>query len=218
MQLPSPSFASPVEDYAPRDPPTTCDPGAKPGVLLFRDFVVSSIGGGEGHIERPCSWGNPNHHHEGRAWDWMVSANDPADVARVELLLSWLFATDERGEPHAMLRRAGIDYIIWDRRIWNARNRVWEPYTGASPHTDHVHFSFSWPAARGETSLYDFLLYGPDEPAPTDPWWEPATEPSRMSAGALLAGLGAFAAGYLAVSTAMRASKGVGKRSAAARP
>lgn len=147
----------------------------------------------------------------------MVDADDAADAARVELVLSWLFAADEDGEPHAMLRRAGIDYIIWDRQIWNARDRVWSAYTGASPHTDHVHFSFGWPGARAETSLYQFLSYGPDEPAPADPWERPPNRTMQVSGWSLLCGAAGLVAGYLAVSTAMRASSGVGKRSATAR-
>lgn len=31
-------------------------------------------------------------------------------------------------------------YVIWNRRIWT-RDRGWHAYTGASPHTGHVHIS-----------------------------------------------------------------------------
>lgn len=49
--------------------------------------------------------------------------------------------------------RAGSEtrlrYIIWDHIIWEASNG-WRsrPYTGASPHTEHAHFSFSYDTAR----------------------------------------------------------------------
>ncbi|GKQ39634.1 hypothetical protein [Streptomyces sp. A012304] len=45
-------------------------------------------------------------------------------------------------------------YMIWNRRIWmaNRPGAGWQPYRGANPHTDHVHFSFSWAGARKETS------------------------------------------------------------------
>lgn len=38
----------------------------------------------------------------------------------------------------------GAKYWIWNREIANAKIRNWEPrrYTGASPHTDHVHLSW----------------------------------------------------------------------------
>lgn len=214
--LPFPVFGGPVEDYAPRDPPATCDPEPKPGVLLFRDFVLASLGGGKGWIERRCTQGGPSHHHEGRAWDWMVSAADPADVARVETLLGWLLASDESGQPHALFRRAGLDYVIWNRQIWSGRTKNWQPYTGANPHTDHVHLSFGWPGARGETSLYDFLRGGPDEPEPVDPWW-PAPSAKPGTNLTWLAAVGGFAAGYLAVRQATRHSRGVGRSSATSR-
>jgi len=239
MTLPVPSFASPPEDYAPRDPPSGCDPTPKPGVELFRDFVLTQLGGESSGIYRPCELGGPSHHHEGRAWDWRVDASNPQDAAAVDTLLDWLLAPDEHGEPHAMLRRAGIDYIIWDAAIWNARTRSWEAYDGfdeqgrcaapggcRSPHRDHVHFSFGWPGARAETSFYDWLRNG-DQPQPPSPLPIEAPVPLRkrselpppatLSGGALLTGVASFAAGYYLVRRAQRASTGVGKRPATRR-
>ncbi len=48
-----------------------------------------------------------------------------------------------------MARRFGIMYIIWNHQIWGtyAPQRGWAPYTGSVPHTDHIHFSFSWDGA-----------------------------------------------------------------------
>lgn len=38
-----------------------------------------------------------------------------------------------------------LRYIIWDRRIWSASSDwVQKAYTGASPHTEHAHFSASY--------------------------------------------------------------------------
>jgi hypothetical protein len=31
----------------------------------------------------------------------------------------------------------------------------WRPYVGTNPHTDHIHFSFSWAGARKQTSYRD---------------------------------------------------------------
>lgn len=40
--------------------------------------------------------------------------------------------------------RLGVTYVIWNRRIYDLRNgKGWQPYSGPSPHTDHVHVSFS---------------------------------------------------------------------------
>ena len=50
--------------------------------------------------------------------------------------------------------RLNITYIIWSRRIWDSRNgRGWEPYRGASPHTDHVHISFHPTPGSGGTNV-----------------------------------------------------------------
>lgn len=57
-------------------------------------------------------------------------------------------------------RRAGLMYLIYDRKMvrfypYNgASPGTASDYHGPSPHTDHVHVSFSWKGARGETSLY----------------------------------------------------------------
>jgi hypothetical protein len=63
-------------------------------------------------------------------------------------------------EPHELARRAGIRTIIYERRIWNAGSRAWEPYTGKNPHTDHIHFGFSRAGGAGQTSLYHYLDRG----------------------------------------------------------
>lgn len=49
--------------------------------------------------------------------------------------------------------RAGVErrlrYIIFNRRIWSASSSwVQKAYTGASPHTEHAHFSASYETAR----------------------------------------------------------------------
>ena len=37
-----------------------------------------------------------------------------------------------------------VEYVIWNRRIWNIRRNSegWRPYRGPNPHTDHVHVTF----------------------------------------------------------------------------
>jgi hypothetical protein len=142
-----------IEDYAPleyaRDNPV-CDPTTKPGVNFFRTEVLGLFGGKDLGVGRDCSKGNPSEHHEGRAWDWGITPGPKADA-----MLAWLFAPDEAtGQPHGVIRRAGVMYVIFNRQIWSVRNRKWVPYTGPSPHTDHVHLSFSKAGAAGDTSFY----------------------------------------------------------------
>jgi len=39
--------------------------------------------------------------------------------------------------------RLNVKYVIWYRRSWNPQRGTWVPYSGDSPHTDHVHVSFN---------------------------------------------------------------------------
>lgn len=157
---------SPLDDYAPREPtqPGQCDPVAKPGVKMFREWVIGrwkERPGSPQNIIRDCSQGSPSEHWEGRAWDFMIPRLDVG-----QSLVDTLLAPDAEGRPNALARRAGIMYLIFNRRMWRAYpyqgapSGTWTPYNGPSAHTDHVHFSFSRAGARGETSLYRELAAG----------------------------------------------------------
>jgi hypothetical protein len=125
--------------------------------VRFRDLVLAAYPGtGDSGIVRGCTVGGASEHKEGRAWDWRVSASNPEHVAQVDDLMTWLLAPDELGNDGAMARRLGVMYVIWDSRIWKSyqASRGWQPYAGASPHTDHVHLSFSWAGALAETSYW----------------------------------------------------------------
>jgi hypothetical protein len=226
MSLPYPSFASAPEPYADRSAPSGCESEPGAGVVMFRDFVLAELGGSDLGVMRACSLGPPSHHHEGRAWDWGLDAGKEADRARAEALINWLLAPDDAGEPDAMLRRSGIDYLIWNKRIWTSSTRQWTPYDGfdaagecaatggcRNPHTDHVHISFGWPGARGETSFYDWLRTGPDEPFPRVPNAPvPVPAPTERPGGVLRLAVwtAAAASAYLIARTAHRSSGGVG--------
>jgi hypothetical protein len=132
------------EDFSPMEPETRCDPTPKPGVVKFSQYVLSRFGGTNLGIIRECG-GSMSGHTAGTAWDWGTLSGN----AQVDTMMSWLFANDAE-----ILRRAGIMYLIYDRRIWNTRSRMWQNYTGPSPHTDHVHFSFGSAGAMGRTSFY----------------------------------------------------------------
>jgi hypothetical protein len=161
-RLPSSSYFSPQIDAVPAyEPQTTCSPTPKPGVVAFRSMVLKVFPKtGDDGITRACNVGGTSEHKEGRAWDWRVSVNNPDDVAAVNTVFAWLFATDQYGHQYAMARRLGIMYIIWNHRIWGAYKAAegWQPYTGTpNPHTDHVHFSFYWIGANQQTSFWHYV-------------------------------------------------------------
>lgn len=57
-----------------------------------------------------------------------------------------------------------VAYVIWDRRIWSKAREAegWRPYSGANPHTKHVHISIR-ADARDDDSPWP---WGRDDEAP----------------------------------------------------
>ena len=171
--VPKPTVTLPAaaEALAPYTPQDSCDPVAKPGVVAFRALMLSTYRRGtDGGIVRACADGGVSEHKEGRAWDWMLNLHDPRDAAVASAVLQFLLAPGPHGEPAWNARRFGIMYIIWDAQIWGAYRAGdgWRPYTGASEHTDHIHFSFSWAGAEKRTSWWTGKVaatdYGPCAP------------------------------------------------------
>lgn len=57
-------------------------------------------------------------------------------------------------KPSSVLR-----YVIYNRHMWHERDN-WErtAYTGASAHTEHIHFSGAWTNASDENVKYNYHL------------------------------------------------------------
>jgi hypothetical protein len=173
------SYALAIEPLAGYQPQTTCSPFAKPGVVdlskrLLRAFPTTrSLG-----IVRACSVGGQSEHKEGRAFDWGgLNSHSAKDRARVARFVHWLDKPDKYGNPYANVRRLGIQYLIWNHKIWGsyAASSGWRKYTGADPHTNHVHISFTWAGARKNTSFWTGKVGNvAATPTPTKP---PTTPP-----------------------------------------
>ena len=164
-----PLGAPPLEDYAARELATHCEPTPKLGAVILRSVILQTFGGGDLGIGRPCDVGELSEHHEGRAFDWGVieGATLPGTLytpADVDGFFAWLLAPDAWGRPHANARRAGVMYVIYDRRIWRSYDMPgqprgeWYSYDGDNPHVDHVHASLSRAGGAGATSLYGGAL------------------------------------------------------------
>ena len=163
-----PEFGPFVDEGAHYQGQTKCSPSAKPGVVAFQQMVVEAYPGtGAGSIGRDCSVGGTSEHKEGRAWDWGVNVGVPSQKAAADDLLAWLAETDGYGNASAMGQRLGVMYAIWNRRIWFPSSgwRVYcvqrngacrDPEDGGvrHPHTDHVHFSFTWRGANKRTTFW----------------------------------------------------------------
>ena len=147
---PSKALPAVLDAQTPYEPQVSCDPRSKPGVVAFAALMTARYKTGTTGTYRPCQ-ADTSEHYDSRALDWMLSVNNPAQKAIANSVTEWLSANNG-----VMARRFGISYIIWNRKIWGeyAPNRGWAVYTGTVPHTDHVHFSFSWDGAMKRTSWW----------------------------------------------------------------
>ncbi|HEY8474249.1 MAG TPA: tachylectin-related carbohydrate-binding protein [Natronosporangium sp.] len=156
----TPHFPPSIDGYAAYDPQDTCSGSAKPGVVDFKNLLNATYGSHTWGIVRACGDGGTSEHKEGRALDYHFNYNNATDRAKATDLLNWLLATDQYGNRHAMVRRLGIMYIIWNRQIWEAYrpSAGWQPYrcdgSPSSCHTNHIHFSFSWAGAQRRTTWW----------------------------------------------------------------
>lgn len=189
----SPKFGPVIEDYAQYEGQKKCKPKAKPGVLAFQQLLQTTYPDSTWFgISRACDIGGTSEHKEGRAIDWSRDATNPAQRKSVSELLDWLFAPDDRGNENAMLRRLGIMYIVWNRRIWSTWDQGWDIYcvqkrkkckdpdskSALHPHTDHVHFSFGWDGARMKTSFFRPDISFEELPVPVEELPVPVEEPA----------------------------------------
>ncbi len=128
----------------------SCDPIDKPGATAFGQLMKETYRTGVVGISRWCN-GSQSEHSEGRAIDWMLDVNKPEEKAVAESAIAFLTANN--GEN---ARRLGVMYLIWNKQSWRAYapERGWQPYSGASPHTDHIHTSLTWDGAMKRTSWW----------------------------------------------------------------
>jgi len=147
-----------VEEASGFSDQVSCNPVPQRGVRRLRALALRTYGvGSDAGITRSCVAGGSSEHKEGRAWDWGLNVANRAQRRAAGDFLAWL--TRDNG---LKARRLGIMYVIYNRRMWRAYNPVWEPYTGSSPHTDHIHISFGWAGARGRTSFWTGRVAAPD--------------------------------------------------------
>jgi hypothetical protein len=173
-----------IEVFSPYQAQSTCNPTPKPGTLALSKLVMAAYPGtGTLGIARDCSIGGRSEHKEGRAWDWHVVYTNPKQRAQAADFVHWLFRTDAYGNKFAQARRLGIQYVIWNHKIWGsyAAGAGWRAYTGPDPHTGHMHISLSWAGAQKKTSYWTGavspVLRAPGTPAtPVTPIEAPAKD------------------------------------------
>lgn len=125
-----------------------CEPIDRPGLQAF-GAILGDQWERPGYTTSRSCLDMKSEHYDGRAIDWQLNAFDEQDRRIGDEVALWLSANE--GE---MAKRFGIQSIIWNNRVFHAANGNWQGYTGQSPHTDHIHFSFSWDGAMMRTSWW----------------------------------------------------------------
>lgn len=163
----TPDFPRAIDAYARYEEESGCDPTAKRGALEVQRIIRAAYGPDSAmNTPRACSPANSGH-EEGRAIDWMTNVRVPAQRAQADDLIMWLLSPDAYGNPHAMARRLGVSYVIWNSQKfylfkpsagWTEYSDCLRVRTGPENdntcHRNHVHISLSWAGARAETSWY----------------------------------------------------------------
>ena len=184
------SFGAVADAFPRYERENTCSPTQKPGARALRKLLRRTYGTSiSSSTVRPCTRSDSGH-EEGRAVDWMTNKRVPAQKAMARAFLAWMQAPDSYGNTYAMARRLGIQYVIWNNRMWRAYDtgRGWTEYDNClhkkkkgkaawanSCHRTHVHFSLSWDGAYKRTSYFSGYVACPSFPRQ---WATPATTPS----------------------------------------
>jgi hypothetical protein len=175
--VPTPrAFGAVADDFPHWERENTCSPTQKPGAKKLRGLLRRTYGRSiSSSTVRPCTSADSGH-EEGRAVDWMTNRNVPAQKAMANSFLAWLQATDSYGNTYAMARRLGIQYVIWNNRMWRAYDpgRGWAEYDNClhkkkkhdsayanACHRTHVHLSLSWDGAYKRTSYFSGYVVCP---------------------------------------------------------
>ncbi len=161
------TYDDPPEDYAAYQPQTKCRSEARPGTVELAEWINDEFSGGTASASvRACDSGGASEHKDGRAIDWAMDASLKKERREVKRFLDLLLAEDGDGNGHALARRMGVMYIIWNDHIYASYDEfAARDYRSSScptlrtcsatlRHRDHVHISLSRPGGRGDTSWY----------------------------------------------------------------
>jgi hypothetical protein len=174
------NFRQVADDLPRSERESTCSPIEKPGAIALRTLLRRTYGKAIGsNIVRRCTRADSGH-EEGRAVDWMTNVRVPEQRAMAEAFIAWLQATDQYFNPYAMARRLGVEYLIWNNKIWRTYDpaRGWTDYAGCTAkkkaakkydntcHRNHVHISLSWDGAYNRTSYFGGFVACPAFPTP----------------------------------------------------
>jgi hypothetical protein len=156
-----------VDAPASYEPQTTCTSTPHPGTVALASWLMATYRatGSMGMI-RGCKVGGTSEHKDGRAFDWRADVRKPRQKRAAYDFIAKALAPDASGNAHALARRMGIMYIIYNDRIWSSyRDFAPRPYLNSGckkrkrcsttlRHRNHVHISLSFAGAAAQTSWY----------------------------------------------------------------
>jgi hypothetical protein len=159
---------SPLVDAAsPYEAQTTCTKAPRPGTVALANWLMSTYKRtGSMGMMRACGSGGTSEHKDGRAFDWKADVRKKATRRAAYDFINKALAPDAAGNAHALARRMGIMYIIYNDTIWSSyRDFAPRPYLNAGckkrkkcsrtlRHLDHVHISLGYAGAAAQTSWY----------------------------------------------------------------
>jgi hypothetical protein len=152
------------------DPATHCSKQPKPGTTALVDWLGRNAKGVFWGTYRCEKWGprSASLHAEGRAVDWNLNVDVPAQRREAARLIALFLAPDRPGQPQALARRMGIEEIIWDCGYWSAGMDQFRPYQPCLSkrgtlrrsvdktiaHRDHLHIGLTEAGAAKKTSFW----------------------------------------------------------------
>lgn len=169
QQAPVAALGISVQIDAPADyeAQTSCRKAPRPGTVALAQWlrraypVTGSMG-----LMRNCRTGGASEHKDGRAFDWAADFRKKKTRKAAYRFIRRALATDSAGNEHALARRMGIMYMIYNDTIWASyRDFAPRPYLNSScktkrkcsrtlRHRDHVHISLGHAGAAAQTSWY----------------------------------------------------------------
>jgi hypothetical protein len=156
-----------VDEPSSYDAQTTCTKAPQPGTVALAQYLLRTYPATRSMgMMRDCRVGGTSEHKDGRAFDWGADIRKPREKRSAYRFIRAALATDAAGNAHALARRMGIMYLIYDDTIWSSyRDFQPRPYLNAGckrrkgcsrtlRHLNHVHISLGYAGAAAQTSWY----------------------------------------------------------------
>jgi hypothetical protein len=156
-----------VDEPSGYDAQTTCTRTPQPGTVALARYLLRTYKATRSMgTVRACGSGGQSEHKDGRAFDWGADVRRKATRRAAYDFLRRALATDAAGNRHALARRMGVMYFIYNDTIWSSyRDFAPRPYLSSGcrtkkkcsrtlRHLDHVHISLGRAGAAAQTSWY----------------------------------------------------------------